>query len=491
MSSPPERRDLAGLAVLLPVLVTAVPAAVFVVPDTASYVVPQAIRDLGLADGQAAAFVRACGLALPALLLCAPPAAVLARRLPAWAVLFAGLAVMLGAEAAAGYATSVPLVGGLRVLQGAGAGAVLPAAFILAWERRERRVAAGVWAGALIAALMAATPAVLAVTPRPDPYGREWRAVLHPYWWLGAVALVGAGLLGVLRLRGPRAPGAGRPDRSERVLLMLPVAPSAGFAFLAVVTTYDWSPGAQLILAACAIAGLLGLALVSSRGGVTGSPLGYAVVMIAVGLVSVPVTGPLAALLDGPAASSAATVVPFAAGAGCAALAVLTVTAPSRAAGRRTILVGYGLVLTAIALLLTARVETGTWALYAALGALGAGAGLAAATALRPTEVGSGLFGLTLCLPAVLGGHMVVGSLQVARVGLVTGEGATDTLAALTEAYRMWLVVAAAIVVILAAATAWAGRRRRPRTTGLAATAAPAKEETPAGGGEGPALQAS
>jgi drug/metabolite transporter superfamily protein YnfA len=207
----------------------------------------------------------------------------------------------------------------------------------------------------------------------------------------------------------------------------------------------------------------------------------------------VPVTGPLAALLDGSASSPAAALLPFAIGAGCAALAALTVTAPGRAAGRGTVLAGYGLILTAIALLFTAHVEPGAWTLYTALGALGAGAGLAAAAALRPTEIGSGLFGLTLCLPALLGGHMVVGSLQVARVGLVTraGEGATDTLAALTEAYRIWLIAAAAIVVVLAAATAWAARRRKPRTTGITAPATPTAEETRTGSEDGPALQAS
>src|SRR4051812_15168608 len=43
-----HRRDRLGLAVLLLILVTAVPAAVLVLPNTASYVVPLAARDLGL-----------------------------------------------------------------------------------------------------------------------------------------------------------------------------------------------------------------------------------------------------------------------------------------------------------------------------------------------------------------------------------------------------------------------------------------------------------
>jgi hypothetical protein len=255
--------------------------------------------------------------------------------------------------------------------------------------------------------------------------------------------------------------------RGERVLLLLPVAPAAGFAFLAVVTTYDWSPGAQLILAACAIAGLLGLALAGSRGAITGSPLGYAVVMIAVGLLTMPVTGPLAGILGG----RDVPLGPFGAGAGCAALAVLTATASRRAAGRSAVLCGYGLVIAAIVAFLAMGTGADRWELSGALGALGTGIGLALGTALRPADVGPGLFGLTLCCPAVLGGHLVVGPLQVAKVGAVTKSGgdAAEALLALTEAYRMWLVGAGAITVVLALATAWAARGRTRRGTGIAA----------------------
>jgi MFS family permease len=466
--STPEKRDLPGLVVLLLTLATAVPAAAIVLPNTAAYAVPQAVRDLGLADGQAAGFVRACGLALPALLLATPLSAVLVRRLPAWAVLFAGLAVMLAAQAVSAYATSLPLVGAVRVAEGAGAGAVLPAALALAWERRERRAAAGMWAGALTASLVLATPLALSATPVPD--GVAWRGILHPYWWLGATALIGAGVLGVLPPRRTRIVPS-RP--SERIQLLLPVVPAAGFAFLAVVTTYDWSPGAQLLLAGCGIAGLLGLAAVGSRDAVTGSPLGYAVVMLAAGLLAMPVTGPLAGLLGGRNVS----LVPFAAGAGCAALAAIGSAALGRAAGRGAVLCGYGLAVVAILLLLTMGAKMGTradqWVLLGALCALGAGTGLAVGAALRHTEIGSGLFGLSLCFPAALSGHLIVGPLQVAKVGAVikAGGGAAEALFALTAAYRLWLVAAGVIAVVLAAATAWVSRGRTRRTTSM--TAAP------------------
>jgi MFS family permease len=474
--STPEKRDLPGFVVLLLILATAVPAAVIVLPNTAAYAVPQAVRDLGLADGQAAGFVRACGLALPALLLATPLSAVFVRRLPAWTVLFAGLAVMLGAQAASAYATSLPLVGAVRVAEGAGAGAVLPAALVLAWERRERRAAAGMWAGALTASLVLATPLALSATPVPDPDGVAWRGILHPHWWLGATALIGAGLLGVLRLRQTRPTGIAPSRHSERIQLLLPVVPAAGFAFLAVVTTYDWSPGAQLLLAGCGIAGLLGLATVGSRDAITGSPLGYAVVMLAAGLLAMPVTGPLAGLLGGRNVSLA----PFAAGAGCAALAAIASAVHGRfPAGRGAVLCGYGLAVVAILLLLTLfltlsltmETKADQWALLGALCALGAGTGLAVGAALRHTEIGSALFGLSLCFPAALSGHLIVGPLQVAKVGAVTkaGGGAAEALVALTAAYRLWLVAAGVMAVVLAAVTAWVSRGRTRRTTAMAA----------------------
>ena len=75
----------------------------------------------------------------------------------------------------------------------------------------------------------------------------------------------------------------------------------------------------------------------------------------------------------------------------------------------------------------------------------------------------------------MLGGHLVVGPLQVAKVGAVTreGGGAADALVALTEAYRMWLVAACAIAAVLAVATVWAGRGRTRRSTGIAAAPDP------------------
>lgn len=446
----PAMKDPVGFAVRLLVIVTAVPAAVIVLPNTAAYVMPQAIRDLGLGEGHASGFVRVFGLALPALLLATAPAAAAVRRLPVWTVLFTGLAVMLVAQAVAGHVGSLPLVGVIRVAEGAGAGLVLPATLALAWER-HRSVLTGIWAGVFTAALVAATPLALSATPAPGPDHTAWRVILHPHWRAGAVALVGAGLLGLAATRRVTVPS----PREERVRLLLPVVPAAGFAFLAVVTTYDRAPGAQFVLAVSGVVGLLGLALVGSRDAITGSPLGHAVVMLGAGLLTMPVTGPLAGLLGG----RAVAITPFAACAACAAAGAVAAAGFRRAAGRGVVLFGQALGIVAILLLLAMGAQADRWDPLFALCVLGAGVGIAAGAAIRPSGPGPALFGLSLCFPAVLAGNLVVGAFQVAEIGSGKRSG-TD---ALTAAYRLWLLIACALVVVLAVVTAWAGRRGRGR----------------------------
>ena len=90
------------------------------------------------------------------------------------------------------------------------------------------------------------------------------------------------------------------------------MVPAAAFAFLAVVTTFGWSPGAQLIVASVGLAALLGLAFAGSKDATAGSPLGFAVVMVTAGLLGMPVAGPLAGLLGTRAGPQAISLVPFA-----------------------------------------------------------------------------------------------------------------------------------------------------------------------------------
>jgi hypothetical protein len=502
--------------VALLVVVTAVPVAVLVIPNTMSYVAAQAVSDLGLPPAQAAALVRANGLALPALLLAVPLGAVFARRFAVSAVLLAGLAAVLAGELAAELVgdfaglAAVPMVGAVRIVEGLGAGVVLPATLVLAWRyggragqptpagRAGRRpgpagrsgpgVLIAAWAGILAAALLAAMPLALYGMPPPAaapdgvpglvpglvPGGQvtgDWRAALQPYPWFAGTALAVAMLCGFLR--GPAAPAL---RHNERTQLLLPVAPAAGFAFLAVVTTYGWSPGAQLLVAGLGLAGLLGLALVGSRDATAGTPLGFAVVALTVGLLGMPVTAPLAGLTSTYLGPGGVPPAPFA-GAAAAALAGALMASRGRfAPARAAVLAGHGLAVAAALVLFatdtTAGAGSDPWPLLVPLILLGGGLGGALAASLRAAGLGSALFGLTLCFPAVLSGYLVVGPLQVHEVSTVVAAGgqAGDVVDALTDAFRGWLIVAAALTVLMAGAAAFAGRRRtgqpRERRTG-------------------------
>ncbi|HEX6467476.1 MAG TPA: hypothetical protein VF069_00150 [Streptosporangiaceae bacterium] len=462
------------------VVITAVPAAVMVVPDTMPYVVARAVSDLRLPADQAAGMVRAAGLALPALLPAVPLAAVLARRMPA-VVLIAGLGAVLCGEAAAELAGRltvlgpVPAVGVSRVVEGLGAGAVLPATLVLArrHDGPRGRALTALWAGALTAALIAAMPFAL--------YGLaaagEWRAALQPYPWFAALAL------GVAALFGPLPARAAAPAvrRIERTQLLLPLAPAAGFAFLAVVTTYGWTPGAQLALAGLGAACLAGLAVVGSRDATAGTPLCFALVAFTAGLLGMPVAAPLAGLIGANPGPRGVPLAPFAAAAMAAAAAALIASRSRTGGGRAVLITGHALAVVAVLWLRATDTATDTgmdaamsggwsrpWPAAFPLALLGAGLGAALAASLRAASQGGALFGLTMCFPGVLCGYMVIGPLQVHRVGaaMLDGGGTGDVVAALTAAFRVWLVIAGALAALLAAVAAIAGRdRARPVVT--------------------------
>ncbi|HEU5159227.1 MAG TPA: hypothetical protein VFU43_19680 [Streptosporangiaceae bacterium] len=490
---------------------TAVPAAVLVVPNTMSYVVAQAIRDLGLPAGDAAAMVRAAGLALPGLLLAVPLTAVLARRVPASLVLIAGLGVVLAAEVAAEFTGSlpvlgpVPAVGVLRFVEGLGAGAVLPATLVLAWRHdgARGRALTALWAGSLAAALMLAVPLALFGIPMagvPDPaapgvvpagqFPGEWRAALQPYPWLAALALVVAAVCGPLPAR------AALPAlrHAERTQLLLPLAPAAGFALLAVVSAYGWSPGGQLIVAGVGLAGLAGLGVVGSRDATAGTPLGFAVVALTTGVLAMPLAAPLAGLVSTYLGPRGVPLTPYL-GAAAAALAGALLAARLRTtAARAAVLAGHGLAVVAILVLLATDTMAGAWSrpwpVLAPLVLLGAGLGMALAASLRAAGLGAALFGLTLCFPGVLCGYLVIGPLQVHRVdaAIDAGGGARDVVVALTAAFRGWLIVAGVITVLLAGVAAVAGRLSGAAVLPAGRAPEPAGGAgEPAGGGGEPA----
>ncbi|MFA1544343.1 hypothetical protein [Actinomadura monticuli] len=461
----PVRRRLAALGVLL-LTGTALPAAVLTVPDATGNVVPAAAGALGLGDAGVAGLLRATGLSLPALLLAVPPAAVAARRFPAWTVLAAGLAVLLVGVGTARLAHSVPLAGAVRAAQGAGAGIVLPATLVLVWERRDR-VLAAVWAGVLAGMLVLAMPLALAAVPRPaaGAAAADWRIALAPFPWL-AVAAAGAALARpLLRRRVPWTLPASR--HTERGHLLLPLVPAAGFTFLALVAAGEWSPGARLVLAGLAVPALLGLAVTGGRDAPAGSPHGCAVVMIAAGLLTYPVAGPLAgvAAATAHARGDGVPLLPFGAAAAAALAGALAAAgAPARAA----LPTGFLLLVLAVPLGL-ATGPGDPWALLAPLVPLGAGAGMALAASLRDAEAGAALFGLCLCFPAVLAGQLLVLSLQASRLREARPVTEAQQAHALLDGYRGWLVVAGMAALLLAAAALGLGARRRNSASALRA----------------------
>ncbi|GGP93831.1 MFS family permease [Actinomadura coerulea] len=456
------RRRLATLGALL-LTFTALPAAVLVVPDAVGGVVPAAASALALGDAEIPGLLRATGLSLPALLVTVPPAAVAARRLPAWGVLVAGLAVLLAGVGAAGLARSLPDIGAVRAVQGVGAGLVLPASLVLVWERRNRALAAA-WAGALAGTLILAMPLALKAVPVPADGTAvpDWRVALAPYPLL-AVAAAGAALAHpLLHGRRRRRPPALR--RAERGRLLLVLVPAGGFAFLAVVAAHGWSPGARLLLAGLTLLALTGLALAGGRDAAAGGPAGGAVVMITIGLLCQPVAGPLAGLAAAEAGTGGPPLLPFAVAAAAALAAALAAT---RAGARGAVRAGHLLMISAVPLGLAGG-ALGRWALLAPLVPLGAGAGLALAASLRDARVGAALFGLTLCFPAVLAGQLLVLSLQAARLERIRPLTDAQHVHALLEGYRVWLAVAGVAVVLLAGATtrlcAGHAAAARPRT---------------------------
>ncbi|WP_141582943.1 hypothetical protein [Actinomadura sp. WMMA1423] len=454
------RRRLATLGVLL-LTFTAVPAAVLVVPDASGDVVPAAASALALGDAEIPGLLRATGLSLPVLLVTVPLGAVAARRIPAWFVLMAGLAMLLAGIGAARLADSVPLVGAVRAVQGAGAGIVLPASLVLVWERRNRALAAA-WAGALAGTLILAMPLALKAVPLPADGTAvpDWRVALAPYPLLAVAAAAAALAHPLLRGRPHRRPPAFR--RTERAQLLLVLVPAGGFAFLAVVAAHAWSPGARLLLAGLALPALAGLALTGGRDATAGSPFGCAVVMIATGLLCHPVAGPLAGLAAAGTGEGTAgpPLLPFAVAAAAALAGALAAT---RAGARGAVRTGYLLMIVAVPFGLAGG-ALGRWTLLAPLVPLGAGAGLALAASLRNAKVGAALFGLSLCFPAVLAGQLLVLSAQAARLQRSRPVTGAQHLHALLDGYRLWLVIALAAAVLLAGATArlCAGRAGDP-----------------------------
>ncbi|GLX00701.1 hypothetical protein [Microtetraspora sp. NBRC 16547] len=479
------------LDVVLGLLVAvALPLAIVAIPNTISVVAA-----LLPPDASQVAMVRAHGLALPVMLLAVPLAAVAVRRFRAAPILVVGLTLLAAADAAGGYAGSTFVVGVLRVLHGIGAGLLLPATLVAAWERPRRRFLLPVWAGMLAASLAGAQ--ALALWPLAK--ATSWQVTLQPYPLLTGVALALAAVYLVLWIvAGDGADGsdAERPSaaelRGDRGRLTRAAVLAAGIAALAVGMTFDWPAVLAIAAAAVAVIAVLGLCVVTRFEEPGGRTLAFA--SVAVGLVVLP-TAAQATYLEmggvrgGPGLSGLWLPLTLA--------AVVTVASAYAAStvGDKTAakLVGGGLVaivaaLCAIRLLIPTSVGL---VLVVPFSLLAGGAAVALVAALRTVRVGTALFGLSLCFPALLGGFLLGTGVQRLRIdGIRSSAAAQPTLVAdaFLDALWMWALVGGFIVVGIIVMASWLGRREpgaaRQNAQVLIPSPTPSPEEMGAGSGE-------
>jgi hypothetical protein len=436
-------------AVALPLAIVAIPNTISVV----SALLPPEIAGVGI--------LRAHGLALPVMLCTVPLAGAALRRFKAAPILVAGLALLAVADVAGGFAGSTFGVGALRVLHGIGAGILVPATFVASWERpgAARGVLIPVWAGALAVSLLAAQ--ALALWPLDEV--TSWRVTLQPYPLLTGVALALAAVYFALsRLTRQSAGSHTSESRAGRGHLALAAGPSTGIAVLAFGTTYNWPSGLIVAAAAVAVATLVAMAAIGRIEGPGGRVLAF--VMVSVGLVVLPTAAQVTYVelggLGGPGLSG--LWVPF-------VVATVIAFAAALAAGRLgeaqvPKLVGAGLVTMVVGLCavrLFVPTASGT-PLVVPFTLLTAGAAVAVTSAIRNAGLSAGLFGLSLCFPAVLSGFLLGTGVQVGWLRAVSTSGKVTSQAMVdgfVGALHVWALVAGfAVVIVLALGTVLARR---------------------------------
>lgn len=447
-------------------IVAALPLAIVSIPNTVSVVgnlLPVDIDKLGL--------IRAHGLALPAMMLTVPLAAVAVRRTKAAPVMVGGLALLAVADAAGGYAGSAFLVGLLRVLHGVGAGLLIPATLVAAWDRTP--VLRALWAGMLAVSLLAAQ--AMALWPLDNV--TAWQITLQPYPVLSGVSLgLAAVYLALWLTRG--SPGVPGPEPVERSRLALSAVPAAGIAILAVGTTYNWPEHMVVLAALLSVVALLALASIGTFEGPSGRSLAYA--MVAVGVVLLPTAAQITNVelggLGGPGLSGLWA--PFLISGVGAVLAAVVVSRLDPAAMQ--LLSGAGLVAIVLgmcAVRLMVPVAQGLLLVVPFL-LLAVGAAVALTAALRVAGIGASLFGLSLCFPGVLGGYLLGTGVQVSWLRRATSP--QELVDAFVSALHLWALIGGFLVVAVIVLAAVLARRSAGRT----ALADLAAGTAGAGGGE-------
>ncbi|MEV0202335.1 hypothetical protein [Nonomuraea sp. NPDC050691] len=429
--------------VLALLIVAALPLAIVAIPNTVSVVgdlLPPGFDRLGL--------MRAHGLALPAMMLTVPLAAVALGRVRVAYILIAGLALLAVADAAGGYAGSTFLVGVLRVVHGVGAGLLLPATLVAAWERPA--VLRAVWSGVLALSLLSAQ--ALALWPLDGV--SDWKVTLQPYPMLtGAALVLAAAYLVLWLLYGPRP--APRPQPRERSRLLLATMPAAGIAIVAISTaSEDWRPNVVIVVAVLAVGALLALA---SIGVPEARSLAY--VMVAVGAVLLPSIAQVTYVemggLGGPGLKGLWG--PFGVAGGLAVAAAVLVRLFVRAEASWP--APFGLLAMVVGLCSVRVVVPAAdgRVLVVPFTLLAVGAAVALTASLRRAGVGAALFGLALCFPAVLSGYLLGSGVQMAMLrGVSTPQQLVDRF---VGALHMWALIGGFLVVAVIVLAALLSRR--------------------------------
>ncbi|GAA4568005.1 hypothetical protein [Planotetraspora kaengkrachanensis] len=414
----------------------ALPLAVVAIPNTISIVAALLPPDI-----PPVSMMRAHGLALPAMLLTVPFAAIAVRRFRAAPVLVAGLTLLALADVAGGYAGSAWLVGVLRVLHGIGAGMLVPGTLAAVLERPRKSVLLPIWAGMLAASLLSAQ--ALALWPLDKV--QSWRVTLQPYPLLTGIALALAAaylVLWLIRGDAERASAptgaasadregqagtdaevaaplsaapeetANRSSRAERVRLIRTAVPSAGIAVLAIGMTFDWSPNLVVIAAALALVVMLGLVATGTFEEPGGRALAFA--NVAVGLVVLPTAAQTTYLelggVGGPGLSG--IWLPFVLAAVSALLAALLAARTPLSLAFRLTNGGLAVVVAGLCAIRLLVPQPYGPPLVVPFVLLAAGAAVALVSALRLAGQGSALLGLSLCVPAVMAGFLLASGIQ-------------------------------------------------------------------------------
>lgn len=425
-------------------IIVALPLAMLAIPNTVSVVsglLPEGFDKLAL--------MRAHGLALPAMILTVPLAAVALRHVKVPHMLLGGLTVLALADVAGGFAGSTFLVATLRVLHGIGAGLLIPATLVAAWERSLALRA--IWTGMLAFSLL--TAQALALWPLDQV--SDWKITLQPYPLLTGIALALAAVYFVVWLVQGQ-PSMPTPRAAERSRLLLASVPAVGISVVAISTaSEEWGAGLVILLAVLAIVALLVMASFGSREGRT-----LAYVMVAVGIVLLPSLAQVTYVemrgLGGPGMTG--LWVPFVV---AGVLALASAIAVRLFAGARW-LAPLGLLAMVVGLC-SVRVlvpAADGLVLMIPFTLLAAGAAVALTSALSQAGIGAALFGLALCFPGVLAGYLLATGVQLMMLrGVTVAQQLVDRF---VGTLHLWSLIGGFLVVAVIVLAELLSRRAAP-----------------------------